>query len=201
MYKWKNYTEPLGKVKVLVAQSCLTHWDPMDCSTPSSSAHGVLQARILEWVVIPFSRGSSWSRDRTWVSHTAGRFFTVWATREAPTLGKIQFIFMSTYYAPGTLLVLFFKLSILTMMSGDNFWYPHFSDKETDAQKGSKTCPESHPGCPGPHHNERHHHTCGYPSLWIRVLLPSPPHPFPSHSTHISSSHTSSTTGVFLDSI
>ena len=108
----------------------------MDCSTPSSSAHGILQARILEWAVIPFSRGSSWSRDRTWVSHPAGRFFTVWATREAPTFGKIQFIFTSTYYAPGTFF--FLTLLILIMMSGDNFWYPHFSDKETDAQKAPR---------------------------------------------------------------
>ena len=50
----------------------------MDCSPPGSFIHGVLQARILEWVAIPFSRGSSWPRDQTWVSHTAGRFFTIW---------------------------------------------------------------------------------------------------------------------------
>ena len=45
------------------------------CSLPGSSVHGILQARILEWVAIPFSRESSWSRDWTWVSHIAGRFF------------------------------------------------------------------------------------------------------------------------------
>ena len=44
------------KVKVLVAQWCLTLWDPVDCSPPGSSVHGILQARILEWVAIPFSR-------------------------------------------------------------------------------------------------------------------------------------------------
>ena len=54
----------------------------MDCSPPGSSVHGISQARILEWVAIPFSRGPSWPRDRTWVSLIAGRFFTVWATRE-----------------------------------------------------------------------------------------------------------------------
>ena len=43
---------------------------------------GILQAGILEWVAMPFSRGSSWPRDWTWVSHIAGRFFTIWATRE-----------------------------------------------------------------------------------------------------------------------
>ena len=68
------------KVKVLVTQSCPTLCDPKDCSPTGSSAHGILQARMLEWVAIPFSRGSSQSRDRTWVSRIAGRFFTVWAT-------------------------------------------------------------------------------------------------------------------------
>ena len=48
-----------------------------------------LQARILEWVAIPFFRGSSWPRDRTWVSCTAGRFFTVWATREEEALSYL----------------------------------------------------------------------------------------------------------------
>ena len=49
----------LQKVEVLVAQSCPTLCDLMDCSSPVSSVHGILQARILEWVAIPFSRGSS----------------------------------------------------------------------------------------------------------------------------------------------
>ena len=51
-------------------------------SPSSSSVHGILQTRILEWVAIPFSRGSSWPRDQTWVSHIAGRFFH-WTTKEA----------------------------------------------------------------------------------------------------------------------
>ena len=53
--------------------------DPMDCSPPVSSIYGILQARILERVAISFSKGSSWSRDWTWVSCTASRFFTHWA--------------------------------------------------------------------------------------------------------------------------
>ena len=72
-----------SQVKVLASQSCLTLCDPRDCSPPGSSDHGILQARILEWVAIPFSRGSSWPRDQTQVSCIAGRFFTIWATREA----------------------------------------------------------------------------------------------------------------------
>ena len=59
-----------------VTQSCPTLCDPMDCSPPGFSVHVILQARILEWVAISFSRGSSQPRDRTWVSCTAGRFFT-----------------------------------------------------------------------------------------------------------------------------
>ena len=71
-------------VLVLVAQSCPTLCDPMDCSPPGSSVHEIFQARILEWVAISFCRGFSQLRDRTQVSCTAGRFFTHWATREAP---------------------------------------------------------------------------------------------------------------------
>ena len=56
------------KVKVSVTQSCPTLWDPTDCSLPRSSVHGILQARILEWGAIPFSRGSSRPRDQTLVS-------------------------------------------------------------------------------------------------------------------------------------
>ena len=65
-----------------VAQSCLT-LQPVDCSPPSSSVHGILQARILEWVTISFSRGSSRHRDQTQVSHITGRCFNLCATREA----------------------------------------------------------------------------------------------------------------------
>ena len=64
-----------------VAKSYLTLCDPV--GLPGSSVHGILQARILEWVAISFSRGSSWPRDQTQVSHTAGRPFSLWATREA----------------------------------------------------------------------------------------------------------------------
>ena len=68
-----------------VTQSCLTVYKTMDCSPPDSSVREILQARILEWIAIPFSRGSSWPRDRTWISHIAGRFFTIW------TINSVQF--------------------------------------------------------------------------------------------------------------
>ena len=69
-----------GKVKASVVQLCLTLWNPMDCSPPGSSVHEILQARILEWVAVPLSRGSSPPRDWTQVSSIAGRLFTIWAT-------------------------------------------------------------------------------------------------------------------------
>ena len=75
-YLWK------WKVKVLVTQSCLTLWDSMACSPPGSSVRGNFWARILEWVAIPYSRGSSQPRNRACISCIACRFFTVWATRE-----------------------------------------------------------------------------------------------------------------------
>ena len=81
-----------NKVKVLVAQSCPTLCDPMDCSLPGFSVHGILQATTLEWVPIHFSRDSSWPRDWTWVSRIAGRFFTVWAIREALILLEANLI-------------------------------------------------------------------------------------------------------------
>ena len=70
-------------IKVWVAQSCPILYNPLDCSPSVSSVHGILQAWKLESVAIPFSRGSSWPRDWTLVSCIAGRFLTIWATREA----------------------------------------------------------------------------------------------------------------------
>ena len=70
------------KWKVLVTQLCPILYDPIDCSPPGSSVHGISQARILEWVAMPFSKGSSPPVDRTQVSCIAGGFFTVWAARK-----------------------------------------------------------------------------------------------------------------------
>ena len=68
---------------VLVAQLCPTLCDPMDYSPPASSVHGILQARILEWIAIPSSRRSSQPRDWTQVSCVADKFFTFWGTGKA----------------------------------------------------------------------------------------------------------------------
>ena len=71
----------IHKKKSEVAQSCPTLCNPMDCSSPGSSIHGIFQVRVLEWVAIFFSRGSSRPRDRTQI-RIIGRYFTIWGTRE-----------------------------------------------------------------------------------------------------------------------
>ena len=76
IYKFRHESESE------VAQSCPTLYDPMDCSLPGFSVHGIFQARVLEWGAISFSRGSSLPRDQTQISCILGRRFTVWATRE-----------------------------------------------------------------------------------------------------------------------
>ena len=81
-------------------QSCLTLCDPMDWSPPGSSVHGILQARILEWIAPPSSRGPSWFRDRTRSLRSpalAGRFFTTSATWEVPAL--VTSVFIITWFS------------------------------------------------------------------------------------------------------
>ena len=70
----------------LVAKLCLNLWDPMDCSPPGSSVHGILQARLLEWEAISFSRGSSQPRDQIQVSCISRQILYHSTTREAPHL-------------------------------------------------------------------------------------------------------------------
>ena len=98
---------------------------PHDCSLPGSSTHGISQARVLEWVAISFSRGSSQPRDRTRVSCIAGRRFTIWTTREAVKiwsypynlnmeLGLFQFVY-------------FFSLWVVVAFSSCGAWVSHCS--------------------------------------------------------------------------
>ena len=89
---WTELKIPWSDVllRVLVAQSCLTLCDPMDYSLLGFSVHGILQARILDWIAIPFSRGTSQPRDRTLVSCITGRFFTVWATGKSQISASTQ---------------------------------------------------------------------------------------------------------------
>ena len=89
MWQWWASVDPswLHVGKELVAQSCLTLCDLMDCSPPGSSVHRIFQAGIQEWVAISSSRGSSPPRDWTQVSYIAGIIHTVWATRKTSMWG------------------------------------------------------------------------------------------------------------------
>ena len=78
----------LGESESEVTQSCPTLCDPMDCSLSDSSVHGIFQARVLEWIAISFSRGSSRPRNRTLVSPIAGRRFYSLSHQGSPYLGE-----------------------------------------------------------------------------------------------------------------
>ena len=84
------------------AQLCPTLCDPINCSPPGSSVHGILQARVLEWVAISFSRGSSQPRDRIRVSCIAGRCFILWATREVRGQAPLSMGFSRQEYWSGS---------------------------------------------------------------------------------------------------
>ena len=115
-----------------------TFCDPMGYSLPGSFVHGRLQARILHWVTIPFSRGSSWLRDQTPVSCIADRFFMVWATREAHSL-VITHLFQITFYSltqcqvhrvscipeSGLLLSLHMDSLVLVIVVSRKYWIHH----------------------------------------------------------------------------
>ena len=80
------------------SQSCLTFCNPKKCSSPGSSAHGISQARVLEWIIISFSRGSFQPRDQNCISCIGRRVLYYWATREAlkytnPSVNQIQSIY------------------------------------------------------------------------------------------------------------
>ena len=83
-----------------VAQLCPTLCNPMDCSLPGCSVHRIFHVRVLEWVAISFSRGSSWPRDRTQVSYIAGRFFASWATRKVSSAYLRLLIFLPAILIP-----------------------------------------------------------------------------------------------------
>ena len=85
-----HYHQDLSQTLKVKSLSCVRLFATVDGSPPSSSVHGILQARILEWVAISFSRGSSRPRDRTQVSHITGRRFNLCTTREAPRVRILQ---------------------------------------------------------------------------------------------------------------
>ena len=104
-----------------VAQSCPTLCNTMDCSLPGSPVQGIFQARTLEWVAISFSRGSSQPRDWTWVSHTAGKCFTVSATREVQQKFKVTF----TWVVSNHVILSSINILLVTCISDDHWCYSY----------------------------------------------------------------------------
>jgi len=112
-----------------VAQSCPTLCDPVDCRLPGFSVHGILQARILEWVTISFSRGSSQPRDWIRVSSVGDRRFNLWATREGKVFSLAE-TNCSTVYSysrndapPSVGLALIGKEHKIKFRSWENIYY------------------------------------------------------------------------------
>ena len=138
-YQRKNFNEPkFLDLPIHVCMLVRLFWDPMDCSPPGSSVHGFFQARILAWVAISFSRGSSWPRDGTWVSCIAGRLLTTWAIREAihgkrpPTWKSDKFL--NLRYLLVFLLTLIFWYSNYLVFYCKNFcisWLPLASSEKS----------------------------------------------------------------------
>ena len=120
--------------EVQVTQLCLTLCNPMDGSPPDSSVHEILQATILEWVAILFSRASFWPRDRTCVSCIAGEFITIWTKREAHRVSftwEIYLSFRRSYVSQTVLLAPTLKYPnskksrcLSGIFGGDIFWIP-----------------------------------------------------------------------------
>ena len=108
-------------MKAIVIQLCLTLYYPVDCSTPGSSVHGILQARILECIAISFSRGSSQPRYRTRVSYIEGRFFTAEPPEKPPQsvqlLSRVQLFVTPWAAACQASLSITNSWSLLTLMS------------------------------------------------------------------------------------
>ena len=126
------YRTLVKESEMLVAQSCLTLCNPMDCSLPGSSVLGILQAGILEWVAIPFYKGSSRLRDQTCVSLIAGRYFTTEPPRKFlhRTLGRQNKI------AP--FLKLFIQEKCLTGKGASLGWYNLLSLLNSNSREGRK---------------------------------------------------------------
>ena len=150
----------------MVSTQCVyvSHSVMSDSATPWTVAHQapllmeILQARILEWVAVPFSKGSSWPRDQTPVSHIAGRLFAIWATREAPkhsiilayyyyycfwynmifTMMTIQLLMILKVLVHLRLLNVFYLqlhfLSSSPLLSSGRYYYPHSIDKKSETQ-------------------------------------------------------------------
>ena len=116
---------------MLVIQLCLALCNPMHCSPLGSSVRGILQARILEWIAISFPRGSSQPGKWTWVTCIAGRFFTIWATRD--TLVSTSDTYKGWYQSDAIAFYSFWRSS----------WNLSFSHFECDQEVGGTESAEN----------------------------------------------------------
>ena len=116
-----------------VSHSVVSDCELMDCSPPGFSVHGILQARVLEWVARLFWRGSSWPRDQTCVSRMADGFFTIWPTREAHAYRKGLYFILATI-PWGFVYINLFNLHSSSMR--------HIIDEVTGAQRNSVIWPK-----------------------------------------------------------
>ena len=133
-----------------VTQSRLTLCDPVDCSPPGSSVHGILQARRLEWVAISFSRGSSRPRDRTQVSRIAGRRFNLWATREYQYTAILILKDHIKFHYPFSIVLLFALSAKLLPLKKQNktshsSWFMSLKPKIIFRNTSPLNLPVSHP--------------------------------------------------------
>ena len=115
-HSWLPYGILIDPVLLLylVAQSCLTLCDPMNCSLPGSTVHGIFQAKVLEWIAISFSGVSSWPRDQTHgscVSCIAGEFLTCWAIGEAISWPYVRVYFWTSESFPLIYVSIFMPVS------------------------------------------------------------------------------------------
>ena len=94
-------------VRAKLFQLCPTFCNPMDCNPPGSSVHGISQSRLPEWVAILFSRGSSRPRHRTWVTYTAGRFFTSEPPDKSPYLLTLLYYYYFLILSPCFIFLIF----------------------------------------------------------------------------------------------
>ena len=140
----KEHTVCYSRRKVLVTQLCPTLWDPVDCSLPDSSVHGILQTRILEWVANPLSRWSSWPKDQTQISPTVGRFFTIWATKVGPKKEKSSSNFIIQDYLWNSTGI----IKSLTTLRSDQISHSIVSDSlwPHESQHARPPCPSPTPG-------------------------------------------------------
>ena len=153
----------------------VAQWCPTLCDPIYYTARGILQARILEWVAFPLSRGFSLTRDRAQVSHNAGRFFTSWATRKALSSLTLELIWVCHIMLMHSFQSQFCHSRVFFFL--DLYWFYKSQHKSTFSQVSSYPSPPS-PPIP----------SCLPDLSWERTDTKRPRLYFPEHTMHQNSS-------------